>query len=273
MKGRRKRVERFNFTDKRNTKPVGYMEIKNQSEKGAELIFYGDIVSNTWQSSWFTEDKCPQDIVDFLGELAKNEELHIYINSGGGSVYGGLAIYNILKRHKGYKTVYIDGLAASIASVIALVGDKVIIPANAQFMIHKPWSSLWEGNADDFRREAAVLDSCQKAITSVYMEHAQPGITEKQITEMMNKETWLTGAQAAEYFQIEPEEKAEIAACASLYFDKYLNLPVCYQARQMDNTKTDYDKIADLAVKKIKQSNRQEMENRKNMILRDLDYI
>ncbi|WP_330594436.1 Clp protease ClpP, partial [Clostridioides difficile] len=68
--------------------------------------------------------------------------MNIYINSGGGSVFAGMAIYNMLKRHEGFKTVYVDGIAASIASVIALAGDRVVIPQNAYFMIHKPWIGL-----------------------------------------------------------------------------------------------------------------------------------
>ena len=111
-------------------KLVGKMEIKNQTNTSAELYFYGDIVSSTW-SKWEKEDKCPQDVADFLNEIKNTNELSIYINSGGGSVFAGISIYNMLKRHSAYKTVYVDGLAASIASVIALAGDKVIIPATA----------------------------------------------------------------------------------------------------------------------------------------------
>ena len=117
----------FNFNIKNSkTKKLenkGALEIKNATEDRAELYFYGDIVSNSWQSYWYEEDKAPQDIVDFLNQIEDTKELNIYINSGGGSVYGGLAIYNILKRHKGKKIVTVDGIAASIASIIALAGD------------------------------------------------------------------------------------------------------------------------------------------------------
>src|SRR3712207_1077741 len=119
-------------------KNTGKIEIKNQTEDKAELYFYGDIVSETWQSYWFEEDKCPQDVSDFLKELENSKDVDIYINSGGGSVFAGIAIYSMLKRHKGKKIVHVDGLAASIASVIALAGDEVIIPSYANFMIHNP---------------------------------------------------------------------------------------------------------------------------------------
>ena len=111
---------------------VGNMEFRNESTY-QELYFYGDIVSDTWEK-WCEEDKCPQDVLDILNSIDENRDLNIYINSGGGSVYAGLAIYNQLKRKKCNKIVRVDGLAASIASVIMLAGNKVIIPKTAQTM-------------------------------------------------------------------------------------------------------------------------------------------
>lgn len=219
----------FNF-NKRNSKTrkienVGSLKFDSINEENAELYFYGDIASESWQSYWYDEDKCPQDIADFLSELDGYKSIDIYINSGGGSVHGGLAIYNQLRRYNGIKTVHVDGLAASIASVIALAGDKIIVPSNAQMMIHKPWSYC-SGNADDMRREADALDSCQKAITAVYMENANEGITEETITELINNETWMTGEEAKEYFNIEVEESNSQFACSgSMFFDKYKNTP------------------------------------------------
>ncbi|CEQ08627.1 putative Clp protease [[Clostridium] sordellii] len=141
-------------------KNVGKIEIKNQTEEKAELYFYGDIVSDSWSSWWADEDKCPQDVSDFLKELENSQNVDIYINSGGGSVFGGIAIYSMLKRHKGKKTVHVDGLAASIASVIALAGDEVIVPKYASFMIHNPLCMLWNSyNASDLRKIASTLDS------------------------------------------------------------------------------------------------------------------
>ena len=140
-------------------------------------------------------------------------------------MYGGLAIYSILKRHQGKKTVYIDGLAASIASVIAFAGDEIIMPSYAQLMIHKPWSGLY-GNADDLRKEADTLDLCQKSITDVYLTKVVDGIAEETVTELINNETWLTGEEAAKYFNITVDKSADAAACCeSAYFDRYTNIP------------------------------------------------
>ena len=218
----------YTFTQ-RNTKTKqkenkGTLKFNSVGENKAELYFYGDIVSDSWQSYWYEEDKCPQDIVDFLAELNSYQAIDIYINSGGGSVHGGLAIYNLLKRYPGEKTVYVDGIAPSIASVIALSADKVVIPSNAQFMIHKPWSYAY-GSADELRKCADSLDVCQESIMNVYMEHVKENVSRAAIEEMVNKETWLTGKQAAEYFDIEVEECKEIVACESDYFDKYNHVP------------------------------------------------
>jgi ATP-dependent protease ClpP protease subunit len=134
----------------------GQLEIKNQTDF-SELFIYGDIMSYKWDDT----DVVPQDVADFLKDLDGKAKLNIYINSGGGSVFAGLAIYNQLKRHTAEKTVYVDGVAASIASVIAMCGNKLVIPSNAFLMIHKPWS-LAVGNATDFRKSADDLTALKK---------------------------------------------------------------------------------------------------------------
>ena len=204
---------------------VGFLEIKNQSEEKAELYIYGDIVRDEWYK-WSDDDTCPQDVTYFLKELDKSQNIDIFINSGGGSVHGGLAIYNQLKRHNGYKTVHIDGIAASIASVISCAGDKVIIPSNAQFMIHKPSVCLWDNmNADDLRKEADILDVCQDSIMNIYMQNVKDGVTREQVEEMVNNETWFTGDKAAEIFNFEVEESYEAVASASSLYKNYKNVP------------------------------------------------
>lgn len=203
---------------------VGNMEFRNESTY-QELYFYGDIVSDTWEK-WCEEDKCPQDVLDILNSIDENRDLNIYINSGGGSVYAGLAIYNQLKRKKCNKIVRVDGLAASIASVIMLAGNKVIIPKTAQTMIHDPWMGIWGGyNAKEFRKMADDLDACGETILNVYAENIKEGISIDTIKQMMEEETWLTGDKAAQYFNIEVEDSAIAVACVSNYFNRYKNTP------------------------------------------------
>lgn len=196
------------------------IQIKSYTSTSAEIYFYGEIVSDSWEA-WTDEDQYPDNIKNLLKEH-EGKNLDIYINSGGGSVFAGIAIYNILKRHSGYKTVHVDGIAASIASVIALAGDRVIIPKNAFMMIHKPWS--WcIGNANDFRREAEVMDTLEQSIIGIYEEHLCEGVDIETIADMVDAETWLTGEQAAEYFNIEVGEEKQIAACADL--SRFKNAP------------------------------------------------
>lgn len=205
---------------KNNLKNI--LEIKNFTDTTCDLYFYGDIV-DSWSGAWDDTDQYPEAIKSFLDE-AKGKDINIFINSGGGSVISGMAIYNMLKRHKGYKTVYVDGLAGSIASVIALAGDKVIIPSNAYFMIHKPWCSSM-GNSNDLREMANTLDKIEEGIINVYSENLREDVGIDVIKAMVNDETWLTGAEAAKYFNVEVADSVQAVACVSDYFDKYNKVP------------------------------------------------
>ena len=198
------------------------LEIKNFTDTTCDLYFYGDIV-DSWFGAFDDTDQYPEAIKNFLDE-AKDKDINIYINSGGGSVFSGMAIYNMLKRHKGYKTVYIDGLAGSIASVIALAGDKVIIPSNAYFMIHKPWCSS-AGNSNELREMANTLDKIEEGIINVYSENLAEGANIEDIKAMVNDETWLTGIEASKYFNVEVSNSVQAVACVSDYFDKYNKVP------------------------------------------------
>ncbi|WP_256761414.1 head maturation protease, ClpP-related [Cohnella sp. WQ 127256] len=199
-----------------------YLNIKNSTDTQADIYFYGDIVGSEWEK-WTGIDTAPQDVLNMLDQV-KGKGLNIYINSGGGSVFAGLAIYNILKRHQGYKTVYVDGLAASISSVIAMAGDKIIVPSNAFMMIHSPWS--WSmGNASDFRKLADDLDRIEEGIMNVYADNLREGVDIEIIREMVNAETWLNGNEAAKYFNIEVAEANNVAACISDNFKSYRNVP------------------------------------------------
>lgn len=225
----------YQFTKKDkvgNIKNAGKMEIKNKTNNSADLFFYGDIVSTSynpddWWSSGDPEDRAPQDVADFLNELDGMTDINIHVNSGGGDVFAGLAIYNILKNNGANKTVYVDGLAASIASVIALAGDTVIIPKTAQFMVHNPWTFMFGGyNAADLLKVADMLDNIKQPILNVYSEHLKDGVDIETIQQMMDEEKWLTGDQAAEYFNIQVDENIEAAACAnSEFFSKYKHTP------------------------------------------------
>lgn len=272
--------------DRKNRyKEVGSIEIRNETGDTADLCFFGDINSESlgeWQK-YYPEDKAPKDVQDFLDQLDGVKNINVHINSGGGSVFGGIAIYNILKRYDANITVYVEGLAASIASVIAMAGDRIIIPANAQMMIHKPSSIVW-GDADDLRREADVLDGCQKVILKTYMQHAKEGVTPEQINALIDEETWKNGEEWQEFFDIEVSEKSNAAACASDYFSRYSRLPEELRGKQGEEPEPpvyDIDRIAEAIAGRLETVlglgggpvPEREMEKKTEEILGDLDLI
>ena len=132
---------------------------------------------------------------EFLADLAKldGQHIHLRINSPGGSVVEGTAIYNSLRRHKGGLTVHIDALAASMASVIAMAGAPVYIADNALLMIHNPWT-ISAGDSEQLRKEADLLDKLKSTLVNAYTR--KTGMEQDQIAEMMNNETWLDAVEA-----------------------------------------------------------------------------
>ena len=244
------------------------LEIKNFTDTSCDLYFYGDIV-DSWSGAWDDTDQYPEAIKSFLDE-AKDKNINIYINSGGGSVMSGMAIYNMLKRHKGYKTVYVDGLAGSIASVIALAGDKIVIPKNAYMMIHKPWCTCG-GNANDFREMANTLDKVEQGILNVYKDNLASEMLYDEIVEMVNNETWLTGEEAAKYFaNVEIIEPLQLVACTSDLYSKYINTPKNISNDLKIENKALEDKVEEVEVEKV-----EEIGNKidTDMLLIELDLI
>ena len=216
----------FTRRDKSGVHDCGYMRIKGsetQSES-AELYFYGDICSSTWESRYFAEDKAPQDVSDFLHSLDGKKRVDVYINSGGGDVFGGIAIYNILSRCECETVAHIDGIAASIAGIIPFACDKVVAKSSAQIMLHKPWS-VCVGNADDMKKCIESLNACEKSIVDIYASHAANGTTAEKIKSMIDRETWLTCGEASQYFNIEIEAGEPAQASVSGFYSNYLNAP------------------------------------------------
>lgn len=233
-------AKKYNFT-RRNPKTkrienTGYMEIRNAAE-GAELYIYGDIVSSEWQA-WSSEDTYPQGIANFMKQIDNAEPLTIYINSGGGDVFAGIAIHSILSRHMGHKKGIVDGIAASIASVILMSCDEIVMSSGAQIMIHKP-SSWAYGNADDFANLIDELDRCQQNMTDIYMKHVQDGVTEEIIKEKIDAETWMTAAEACEVFDINVEARPAAVACVSWMMDRYRHKPQGIQIQSVEDIEAE----------------------------------
>ena len=157
----------------------------------AQIDIFGDIVSE----KWFDEETSATSFRDALKELGDVSTINLSINSGGGSVFDGIAIYNMLKSHKATVNVYVEGLAASIASVIAMAGDTITMRSGSMMMLHMPWT-LSQGNAEEMRRTADTLGKTGDSIVDIYSERT--GISPDNIRNIMNDETWLSAEEAVE---------------------------------------------------------------------------
>lgn len=151
---------------------------------------------------------------EFIAELnaITSPQIALHINSPGGEVFEGNAIYNAIKRHTATVTTYIDGLAASIASVIALAGSRVVIAANGLYMLHNP-SGVVMGPAEVMRRTADILDKIRDTMAGVY--GAKSGQTPEAIAALLDAETWYSAEEAkAAGFVDEIADPVEATACA-----------------------------------------------------------
>lgn len=161
---------------------------------------------------------------EFIAELKehKDQHIHLRINSPGGEIVEGSAIYNALTRHKGGLTVHIDALAASMASVIAMSGDPVYMSDNALLMIHNPWT-LAAGEAKDLRKQADLLDTMKSNLIRAYQKKS--GMEEKAIAKLMDEETWLDAVEAVALGFVDAIEDGIPAAASAkemrLRFDNF----------------------------------------------------
>lgn len=189
-----------------------YYSINNQAgSETAEIFIYEQIGEDWWTGEGVTAK-------NFCKEVAalKVANIDLHINSPGGSVFDGQAIYNALKRHPANVTTYIDGLAASIASVIALAGNKVVMAANSLFMIHNPWG-VTQGTSDEMRKYADVLDKVRDTIVTVYREKC--GLPDAEIIAAMDSETWMSADEAVAFgFVDEISQEMKMAALATFDF-------------------------------------------------------
>lgn len=170
-----------------------YFQVKKQNERKGEIFIYGDIVSD----KWFDDDVTATDFKKSLDELGDLSEIDVHINSSGGNVFAGHAIYNMLKMHSAKINIYIDALAASIASVIAMSGDTIFMHKNSFLMIHNSWI-MAVGNAKELRETADLLDKTDKASNHAYLDKAK-NLTEEELQQMLDEETWLTADEALKY--------------------------------------------------------------------------
>lgn len=168
-----------------------FYQLTNVNEDSAELYIYGDITSY----KCYEEDVCSYDLAKELTAL-EGKNLTVRINSNGGAVAQGLAIYNLLKSYSGEVTTLCDGFACSAASVVFMAGTKRIMPRSSLLMIHNAWT--WaSGDADDLRKAAEDLEKITQPSIEIYKSVSS--LDEEEIKKMMDEETWITADEALSY--------------------------------------------------------------------------
>lgn len=195
-------------------------------EANGELLIYDQVGESLWEEG-VTAKSFATDL-KALGKKIKN--LTVRINSPGGSVWDGLAIYNSLKQHHANVTVYIDGLAASIASVIAMAGDEVRMADTALMMIHNPQGSA-VGDSRVMREVADMMDKAKSQLIKAYA--AKTGRGESELSDMLDDSTWMTSEEAYEKGFIDGivEQDVALAACHTQSVPSAYRVPATLQAQ------------------------------------------
>lgn len=202
------------------------------TEKEATVYLYDEI-------SWFGID-AEQFIKDLNDITAKT--INIRFNSPGGSVFDGTAVFNAIKQHKAKTVSHIDGLAASISSVIALASDEIRMAENAFLMIHDPWGIVI-GGADVMREEADLLDKIGGTIRKTYSD--KTGKDDKEIKKLMKAETWMTADEALEmgFIDVIDKDEEDEKAKATLFdLSVFANVPEGLMGEKQTPTARDLEK-------------------------------
>jgi len=176
-----------------------FWEFKNSAddENIGELYLYGSLANRTW----WDDEVTPKQFNKDLDDLGAKDELQIRMNSYGGDVFAGHAIYNSIKnykrKHKATIKIFIDGIAASAASVVAMAGDKIIMPSNSMMMIHDPMIGLCQYlNVADMKQYINELEKVKISIVNAY--HEKTNIDKEEIAKAMEDTTWMNADEAIE---------------------------------------------------------------------------
>ena len=168
-----------------------FYQLVNQSDQEATLYIYGDITS----IKWFENDVCVYDLAKEIGEL-NGKKLNVRINSYGGEVAEGLAIYNLLRSYSGEVATICDGFACSAASVVFMAGKQRIMPKSSLLLIHNAWTRA-SGDANDLRKAADDLEKITQPSIDIYSSVSN--LSEEEIKKMMDEETWISADEALLY--------------------------------------------------------------------------
>lgn len=185
--------------------------------QNGELVLYGFVGDSYWDEG-FTA----QEVMHALSEVGRDTDITVRINSSGGYVDAGVAIYNALIAHKGKVTIQIDALAASAASIIAMAGEERIMRTGSLMMIHDPASYTF-GNADEHEKSRVHLDKLGDLMAGIYADRTGEG--EDILRADMREELWMTGAEAVERGFATSTESKKAVAVSAFDFRIYANAP------------------------------------------------
>ncbi|HBO5169490.1 Clp protease ClpP [Pseudomonas aeruginosa] len=212
-----------------DTKPEeSWYSIKALSRGVAEILLYDEI--GVWG---ITAQQFAREL-KALGDLSL---ISLRIHSPGGDVFEGTAIYNLLKNHPARVEAHVDGLAASMASVIAMAADTIYMPENAMMMVHRPWG-IQGGEADDMRRYADLLEKIEGTMVAAYM--AKTGKSEEDIKSLLKAETWMDGREAVEagFADQLTEPLAAAAQLTSKRMKEFAHMPEALKALMQPRAST-----------------------------------
>ncbi len=214
----------------KNQKNNKYWSMKASGDSSADVFIFGEVVTSGYE--WDDIDTSATSFKKDLDALGDLSTINLHLNSPGGSVFDGVAISSMLKQHKATVNVYIDGIAASIASVIAMAGDTIFMPSNSMMMVHNPLTLVW-GNAQEIRKQADVLDKISESMKLSYLERAGDKLDKETLDNLMDNETWLSAHEAVSYgLADEVIASNQVAASVSdELFAKYHNVPSALKAQ------------------------------------------
>ena len=206
-----------------NNKQSWYSINAKQTDKFVDVYLYDEVGSYGISAKDFVNDI----------KLLKGKDIYLHVNCVGGEVFDGMAIYNTLKKYKGKVIAYVEGIAASMGSIIPLAADEIIMSENSLYMIHNAWGGAM-GEASDMRKTAALLDKLSSEIANIYTK--KTGLPLSQIEEMMDEETWFSSEEALEYGFIDKVSDAVMVA-AKYDITKFKNKTQKEIVNQLNNNK------------------------------------
>lgn len=187
-------------------------------EDSAEISIFGDI-----GDSWFSESVTAADFKKEFDAIKDKKSIKVLLNSPGGDVFDGVAIYNIISQVRDKVETEVLGWAASAASIVALAGEKLVMGEGSYLMIHNPWAIVI-GDSQAMLKVGADLEKMNGVFASIYAQHSD--LTEDEILTAMNEETWYTAQEAVDAgFADEIADYGEMAACGDISKYRYAHVP------------------------------------------------